>query len=162
MTGTGAEFGGALRLERQRRGLTLEDLCDGTKIQLRHLEALESGELTALPGGVFRRGIVRAYLKMVGLEEAVWLSRFEASSAGLKTVDEQEAWATFAANVKRRRAVPTRSSTGRWLGVLLLLLVVAAAGWAVWRFALRPRVQPVGDAPRVQGVLAPTSSSRHA
>src|SRR5205085_7312910 len=68
-----------LRGERERRQVSIETICDLTKVASRHLLALEAGEYGALPGGVFRKGIVRSYLGALGLEEDHWIQRFETS-----------------------------------------------------------------------------------
>jgi len=146
MAGVGAEFGEELRVERERRGISLETLCVRTKVNRRHLDALERGDYKALPGGVFRRGLVRAYLGSVGLEERIWLARFDAcyadyaQSAGIKLEPDENAWATFASNVKRNRGAPRRPYLRRWLGVLLMLALLAGAAWAVWHFSLKPQM----------------------
>ncbi len=135
-------FGDQLRVERENRGFSLAALSAQTKVNSRHLEALEAGHFHELPGGVFRRGILRAYLNALGLEESDWLPRFEASVAenarkrGLQAEPEEDAWVTFASNVKKNRGGNRRSTTGRWLGVLMLALLLAMAGWALWHFEL--------------------------
>lgn len=145
-----AGFGEGLRTERERRGVSLASLSAQTKVNPRHLEALEQGDYKVLPGGVFRRGIVRAYLASVGLDEHEWMPRFQASyeaharALGVATEADPEGWATFAANVKKNRTQPKPRLTWRWLGVLALFLIVLAGAWAVWHFLLRGRMQPWG------------------
>ncbi len=120
-------------------------MCAATKVSLRHLQALERGDYEELPGGVFRRGIVKAYLGSAGLDEAAWMQRFEASHAmhagAAGEEAEAEAWATFAANVKKNRTPPRPRNTARWLGVFGLFLALVGATWAVWHFVLRARLQ---------------------
>ena len=143
-------FGDDLKRERESRGITLESLEAETRVKLRYLQLVEQEEFAALPGGLFRRGIVKAYLTAVGLEEVAWLLRFdsaldvyergrEASSTGSST--RQDSWVAFAQNVKRNRAEAPRSGRAKTIGLLVLLLVVAGAGWAVWVFVLRPRLE---------------------
>ena len=145
----GVRFGEELRSERERRGISLERLCADTKVNQRFIEALERGEYQALPGGVFRRGFVRAYLKAVALDEAEWLPRFDKSygeltrSLGIGTERPEEDWAKFAVNVKRNRGASRQQFWKRWLGVLAMLLLLMAAAWAVWHFLLAGRVKPV-------------------
>ncbi len=142
MASIGAQFGEQLRGERERRGLSLETLCARTKVNLRHLEALERGDYQALPGGVFRRGFVRAYLGSIGLEESAWLARFDASYAayaqavGVTLEQADDAWVTFAANVKKNRGTSQQRTLKRWLGVVVMLVLLLCAGWAVWRTLL--------------------------
>jgi len=138
-----AGFGEELRLEREGLGVSLETLSAETKIQPRYFEALEQGEFHELPGGVFRRGIVRAYLNGLHLDETAWMPRFEASAAeharrrGENQEVDAEAWVTFATNVKRNRSERRRTTGRRWLGVGALAVVVGSGGWALWVFELR-------------------------
>ena len=140
-------FGEDLKRERENRGITLESLAAETRVKLRHLAALEQGEYETLPGGLFRRSILRAYLAAAGLEEQAWLPRFEQSlneyaqaHGGAVVAAGTQAWAAFAENVKRNRSGGAPSHRFRWLGVLVLLLVVAAAAWAVWQYLLKSRL----------------------
>jgi cytoskeletal protein RodZ len=148
MTESGAAFGAQLRSERERRGISLERLCAETKLNPRYLDALEQGDFKALPGGVFRRGVVRAYLSCVGLAEQIWMPRFDSSfarEAGALQSDSSggaDAWATFAINVKRNRGGQRSSTLARWLGVLAIFLVLLAAGWTTWHFLLRGSMKP--------------------
>ena len=141
-----AGFGQELRAERERLGVSVESLCAETKVNVRHFLALEEGNYLALPGGVFRRGIVRAYLKSLHLEEEEWLPRFQASveeharRSGAALDADEEAWAQFAENVRRNRPGKKQGYGWRWAGVLLLLIAVVAAGWAVWRYLVQPRL----------------------
>jgi helix-turn-helix protein/PEGA domain-containing protein len=76
--GEGISCGEFLRRARERRGLTLQQIAQGTKIPLRHLNALERDEFAVLPGGMYRRAEVRAYADAVGLDRHValaWLDR---------------------------------------------------------------------------------------
>src|SRR5271154_4079826 len=92
-----------LRWERERRKVSLEKISEETKVSSRHLHALEAGEYNELPGGVFRKGIVRSYLGVLGLDEVSWLERFEASLRESGAATETEDWAEFAENVRRNR-----------------------------------------------------------
>jgi hypothetical protein len=71
-----AAFGAALRRERERRGVSLEQIAEDTKVGLALLEALERGDLTRWPTGIFRRAFVRAYAEGAGLDSRAVLSEF--------------------------------------------------------------------------------------
>jgi cytoskeleton protein RodZ len=62
-------FGEKLRLEREKRNITLEQVSVSTKIGMRMLRALEENQFNQLPGGIFNKGFVRAYSRVVGLDE---------------------------------------------------------------------------------------------
>jgi len=62
-------FGEKLKLEREKRKITLEEISSSTKIGTRMLQALEEDKFSQLPGGIFNKGFVRAYSRCVGLDE---------------------------------------------------------------------------------------------
>src|SRR5438094_5145633 len=62
------DFGGKLRDARERRGVSLRQIANSTKISVRALEALERNDISRLPGGIFTRAFVRAYAIEVGLD----------------------------------------------------------------------------------------------
>lgn len=62
------DFGRMLRDARERRGLSLRQIANTTKIGLAVLEGLEHNDISRLPGGIFTRGIVRSYAIEVGLD----------------------------------------------------------------------------------------------
>ena len=141
-----ARFCDDLKNERESRGITLEAISAEMKVNLRHLSALEAGKFEALPGGVIRRGIVRAYLAAVGLDEGAWLERFQASfeeyarASGLEASSGNDAWEDFARNVRRNQQAGRPGRQVRWLGVVALLLLVLAAAWAAWKYVLQGRM----------------------
>jgi cytoskeletal protein RodZ len=134
-------FGDELRMERERRQVTLETICAMTKVSVRHLEALEGGRLTELPGGVFRKGIIRSYLGAVGLEESPWIERFEGTlrEMGAAATAEND-WIEFAENVRKSRGGSGSGSHSRWVGVAVMVMMLVVLGWSVWRFVLHGRL----------------------
>lgn len=65
-----AGVGGRLRAARETRRLDLEHIAAETRIPLRHLQAIESGNFEALPSRAYAIGFSRTYAKAVGLDEA--------------------------------------------------------------------------------------------
>jgi cytoskeleton protein RodZ len=129
-----------LRWERERRQVSIEKICEETKVSSRHLHALEAGEYGSLPGGVFRKGIVRSYLGALGLDEVSWIERFEASLRESGAAGTEDDWTEFAENVRRNR-IGAESGTGlRWMGVAMMVASLMVLGWGVWKFALHGRV----------------------
>ena len=66
-------FGQLLREARQLRGVNAEQIAVETGIPLGHVEALEAGQLNAIPGGMYRRAEARAYAEAVGLDPTLVL-----------------------------------------------------------------------------------------
>ena len=149
-----------LRRERERRKVSIEAICEETKVSSRHLHALEAGEYGQLPGGVFRKGIVRSYISALGLDEGPWIERFEKSlresGAGNTEITD---WSEFAQNVKNNRSGRQQSNQGRWLGVWGMLVLLVVLAWVVWRVVQRQHLS-LGRSARVEVRLGLDSACR--
>jgi cytoskeletal protein RodZ len=130
-------FGEDLRMERLSRGIALEHITAVTKISQRHLVALEQDHFRQLPGGILNKGIVRGYASAVGIDQHDWTERFiRAYVASGQSIDDDSGWTAFASNVgkarlQRREAFEVRL---RWIGAILLVVLVAAAGYLTVRY----------------------------
>lgn len=60
--------GEQLKAERERQQLSLNDVAAKTRIPMRHLEAIESSNFTALPGATYTLGFTRNYARALGLD----------------------------------------------------------------------------------------------
>jgi len=74
--GTPGDFGGKLREARERRGITLRQIANSTKISFGQLESLEKNDISKLPGGIFSRAFVRSYAIEVGLDPDATIQEF--------------------------------------------------------------------------------------
>jgi len=54
------------RAQRLRAGISIETLCERTKISRQYIEAIDAREYTRLPGGVFNVNYVRQYAEGIG------------------------------------------------------------------------------------------------
>jgi transcriptional regulator with XRE-family HTH domain len=70
-------FGAWLRRERERRTITLRSIADRTKIGGGLLEALERGDVSRWPGGIYRRAFIRSYADAIGLDADLVVANFE-------------------------------------------------------------------------------------
>ena len=62
------ELGRQLRLDRQIRGLSLQQLHDQTLVQPHILDAIENGEIEKLPQDIYLRGLIRRIGDALGLD----------------------------------------------------------------------------------------------
>ena len=118
-----------MRRAREAAGLSLEDVANQTRVPLRHLSALETGNYQALPGTTYCAGFARAFARVVGLDEAALVAkvRAEIDDAGGLGNDPYEF----------EEAVDPSSVPPRWLALLAAALVLLlAGGYAIWRMQL--------------------------
>lgn len=133
-------FSDDLRQERERHEVSLETMSQITKVSRRHLLELETGDFAALPGGVFRKGILRSYLSALDLDPAPWMTRFDVCLAAMEAPAASPAVIEeFAENIRRSRPETVRDPV-RWPGVFAMVLLLLVFGWCIWRFALRGHV----------------------
>lgn len=66
----------ALGLEtiRRNRGISLEQIAETTKISVRLLVAIEHGEFTKLPGGIYNTSYIRQYARAIDYDEGTLLA----------------------------------------------------------------------------------------
>lgn len=149
-------FGARLRDARERRGISLREIADATKISVGVLEALERNDISKLPGGIFGRGFVRSYASEVGLDPEATIQDFIAQFpndsviAGHPTSDRVED--TVAVESDRRTA-------GTFLWLLLIAVPIAAGLLYFSALSRRASVEPVAiaDAARPAADAPPPS-----
>jgi len=114
-------LGEFLRAARERAGLTLQEVSNTTKIPQRHLDAIEHGDISAVPKGPYRRGEVRAFAQAVGLDQKVALAQLD------EALPEAPQEKSVPVPVE---PVEPRSSWG--VTVLLLMAVVGLTTLLLW------------------------------
>ncbi|HEX4020523.1 MAG TPA: helix-turn-helix transcriptional regulator [Acidobacteriaceae bacterium] len=127
-------FGELLRQEREQRGVSLDWISASTKVAVRNLQALEAERFDQLPGGILNKGIVRGYVRCLGLDENEWIRRYLDASQEPVVTPESKDWASFALNISNNRISSEHRTHLRWTGVGVLLLLLASFGWFVWSY----------------------------
>lgn len=69
-------LGQFLRHEREKKGMTIEQVASATKINVRLLHALEEDQYQGLPAKPFIRGFVTSYSRFVGLDPREVITQF--------------------------------------------------------------------------------------
>ena len=54
---------------RRNRGITLQQISETTKIGVRSLEAIETGNFRVLPGGIYATSYIRQYARAIDYPE---------------------------------------------------------------------------------------------
>lgn len=70
-----------LAAARQRKGISLHDIADTTKISVRFLQAIEEGDFKTLPGGIYDRSYIRQYANAVGVADTDLLEYYRSVTA---------------------------------------------------------------------------------
>jgi transcriptional regulator with XRE-family HTH domain len=80
---TGLEIGKTLRLTRQKRGLSLQQVEEATKIRTRYLRDLENENFDVLPA-VYMLGSLKTYAEHLGLDGAAMTGELKRRQASLQ------------------------------------------------------------------------------
>jgi cytoskeletal protein RodZ len=59
---------------RRNRGISLEQIAESTKINIRSLKAIEGGDFKKLPGGIYNTSYIRQYAKAIDFDETELLA----------------------------------------------------------------------------------------
>jgi cytoskeletal protein RodZ len=125
-------FGENLKRERELRHISLREISEATKINLRYLDALEKNEFRHLPGGVFNKGFIRAFAQYIGIDpEAMVESYLEELQRQEARTQEREKEKGRRTAVEPRRGAPTREAPGPrrapWIAAAVVFVVIAVA-----------------------------------
>jgi cytoskeletal protein RodZ len=75
------KFADELREQREKSGLTLQQMANKTRIDLKFLEAIDQGNFSFLPD-LYVKAFVKQFAKTIGLDENLILKKFEAAREG--------------------------------------------------------------------------------
>jgi transcriptional regulator with XRE-family HTH domain len=119
------EIGSTLREARTRRGLTLRDAHDATRIRSNHLAALEDERFDELPEEVYVKGFLRAYADYLGLDGELFVAEFNSRLEANRPPPPPES--------EPRLALPALNMRAALLGTACAIAL--AAGVLAWRYA---------------------------
>jgi cytoskeleton protein RodZ len=159
-------FGEKLKLEREKRTITLEQISSSTKIGTRMLQALEEDKFNQLPGGIFNKGFVRAYARCLGLDEDQTVADYleasgDAPPVSTEIVAPQDEERDNQENLSRLEA--STGGTARqlpwgWFAAVLLVVALALSFWSHRRREHQgPSVPSTATTPATQSAAAPPS-----
>jgi cytoskeleton protein RodZ len=123
-------LGELFKQERERMGLSREQIVEVTRLRKHFVEALENEDWEKLPSGVFVRGFITSYAQVVGVDEERALALYE-SSMPVKSSPPKPL-------VKRPKAKigPLFFLASLLIGVAVLIL------WILYPFSIYSPLQP--------------------
>jgi cytoskeletal protein RodZ len=143
-------LGEELKRRREKRGITLNEISESTRIGTRFLKAIETDQYSILPGGIFTRSFIRAYARQVGMDEdeALQLYHRHIDPQYSETQSEQPGETPQPPSHVEVRQPTTR---GVWASIVIvagLLLFAAIIAFALFKALDR---QVSGGAPQEAG-----------
>ncbi|HEX5215950.1 MAG TPA: helix-turn-helix domain-containing protein [Vicinamibacterales bacterium] len=128
-----SDLGSRLKHARESRAVSLQDIAARTKISPVALEALERGDVSKLPGGIFGRAFVKAYAIEVGLdpdntvaEFAALITQAEADAAARGAIRPEVTADDRAFLARQQRAIRT-------LRIVLAIVAIGAVAALFWQ-----------------------------
>lgn len=82
------KFSKELKAAREKSGISLQQIAQKSRIDLKFIEALDRGDFGFLPE-LYVRAFIKQYAKIVGLDEQDTINKYEAARKG-KTIEKQE------------------------------------------------------------------------
>lgn len=119
--------GQILKENRERKGISVNEVAIATKINTKTILALEDGDLNRLPPKTFLRGFVRSYASFLELDVESVLNTFQEEMGSTKPKPEpEEAVAKSRASGEADDAINPKASLSMKIGAVtgILLLVV--------------------------------------
>jgi cytoskeleton protein RodZ len=115
-------FGRYLKAKREEAGLDQEYISTETRISLEMLEAIESENHVKLPESVYVKGFIRAYAKVLGIDEDGLIKNYAETCRTYKDISQSKA------EFEKKRA-------GFWhrfmLGAVVMAAIIAVAALGV-------------------------------
>ncbi len=139
-------IGDFLKQAREKRGMSLQEIFDATRITVQNLSALEENRFDFFPNKVYARAFLRDYSNFLGLDSSDLLLRYE------------EEWKQdVQAQVAERPAQP-KGCRSKLAMLLIALVVVAAAigGYYLWSEYEAEQAFPGYESFRIQPTPTPT------
>ena len=121
-------IGQTLKEAREKKGLTLDDLQQTTKIQKRYLIAIEAENFDALPGDFYVRAFIQQYAKVVDLDGDELLAQLE-EKTGVKTetpVAHEATTRTEAVRIEQAEKNDFLGKLMNYLPTIIIVIVVVA------------------------------------
>lgn len=139
--------GAGLREMRERLGWKLPEIAQSLRIRPEFLEAIEAGNLAALPGIAYRSGFVRSYARALGLDPEEILRRFRAAGDLPETVQTET-----------RFIAPVPDSGVPRGAVVLVGALLLLGGYGLWYHYSATQRRLAEQVPAVPAQLAPLAT----
>ncbi|MES2546836.1 MAG: RodZ domain-containing protein [Pseudomonadota bacterium] len=125
--------GGALRTEREKQGLSVQDVAGKLKISSRQIESIEADQFLALPESTIVRGFIRNYAKLLKIDAEPLLDAYNV----LVPSKQPLAFMLKPATTMKVHSYK-KPKTGRYIVAGLLVLLVLGAWFFYQSYVQKP------------------------
>ncbi|MGD2125738.1 MAG: DUF4115 domain-containing protein [Desulfobacteraceae bacterium] len=113
-------LGPFLKSEREKKGLSIQQVAEITRLRRHIIDALEKEAWDSLPPPVFVRGFIRSYAKALGLDEKEVLALYEYL---IPTESE----------IPKPLLEPPQTGKSRLVYLILAILVLVGISFSIWK-----------------------------
>lgn len=155
-----ATVGETLAAERRRKGRSLADVSENTKIRARLLDALEQSEYDRLPSPTYVKGYIQSYARYLEIPAQPLVDQYSRESAGhTRSFTDAD---RYLSDIPAQTLVPSRDAQHAiprnvWILMAVVLLVVILALCGLSRIFGGPA--PANTTPTAPATSATTTTS---
>src|SRR5215831_13124924 len=126
-----SSLGEELKRRREGRGITLRQISDDTRINMRFLQAIENDNYRVLPGAMFNRRFVAAVAKYIGMDEEEAVRWYIEQEQGHP---DNDSGGYIPPDLNAVAVVEDSQSSRAWIAVVAILALAGLiyVGWRSW------------------------------
>lgn len=151
-------YGGLLRIARENKELSIDQVSSQLRISPDQIEGLESDNYKVFPTPVYARAHLRSYARLLGIDEAKIISLFNAALAP----DDKDP-RTFIRRTTQELApyhdAQPKNFVGKFIAGLLFLAVVIALGWIGYNYYMSQKTEKAAEAPQAEASQSAEASA---
>lgn len=138
--------GGALRIERENQGLSLNDVTSRLKFSNKQLEAIEADDFAALPEATIVKGFIRNYARLLKLDSGPLLDAYSV----LMPNKEPLAFTVKPSSTMKVGGYK-KPKTGNYIAIAVLLVFALAAWFFYQHYIQKPSpIAPIADVEKLE------------
>jgi cytoskeletal protein RodZ len=125
------DLGQLLREARERKGASLAEVEEATRIRQKFIQALEEGDYGALPAETYIKGFLRTYASYLELDPEEVMALYEGREAEGKAALSQPG---FFQPMDLSMVTPPWLTPDLVMGTILVVVLLAFGAWATWHY----------------------------